>query len=444
MSTTPASATPRRVALASLAGTTIEFYDFLIYGTAAALVFPKLFFPALGPAAGTVASFATFGVAFLARPLGGIVFGHYGDRIGRKRTLIVTLLLMGLSTVAIGLLPTAETIGVAAPILLILLRVLQGLAIGGEWAGAVLLTTEYTAQEKRGRAGMYPQLGTALAFSLTSATFLVISAFVDDASFLAYGWRIPFIASILLVAVGLYVRLNIEETPVFRQVQQRDRTADGFPFFAVLRTRSREVVVGGLCFVGTFSAFYLGTTFMTSYGVSVLTLPRPAVLATGVAAGGLLAAVIAGSALVSDRIGRKRVLAVANGAIVVAGLAVFPLVNTGSVWAFGLGLTMVLACFGVSWALGGTVLAELFETRYRYTGAGIAYNLAAIIGGALTPIFGTALLANVGSWAVGAMVSGFAVISLLALAALPETSGRDLDGADISTPAAVVKEPPIA
>ena len=264
----------RRIAFAAFAGTTIEFYDFFIYGTAAALVFGTVFFPALGPAAGTVAAIATFAVAFLARPLGSALFGHLGDRLGRKATLIATLLLMGGSTVAVGLLPGAATIGVAAPILLVILRFAQGLAVGGEWGGAALLAAEYAPAERRGRFTMYPQLGPGAAFALTSATFLIIGLAMKPADLLAWGWRIPFLLSVVLLGIGLYVRLRIEETPVFRELvarEQRTRT----PIREALRKELRPILLGGGALSAVFAFGYIGTVYLTSYGTAVLGLPAP-------------------------------------------------------------------------------------------------------------------------------------------------------------------------
>ena len=259
----------RRVAIASCVGTAVEFYDFYIYGTAAALVFPKVFFPALGSTAGTVASFATFAVAFVARPVGAVSFGHYGDRLGRKRTLIVTLLLMGVSTMLIGLLPGAATIGVTAPVLLVVLRFTQGFAVGGEWAGATLLTAEYAPAGQRGRYGMFPQLGATIALALSSATFLIIGLTLGntDRSFLDYGWRIPFLVSIVLVGVGLYVRLKIEETPVFREAQRRHPAAQA-PLREAFTQAPREILLAAGATTIMFALFYTGTTYLTSYGTS--------------------------------------------------------------------------------------------------------------------------------------------------------------------------------
>ena len=341
----------RRIAPASFAGTLIEFYDFFIYGTAAALVFGKVFFPGLGASAATVAAFATFGVAFFFRPLGSILFGHFGDRLGRKRTLISTLLLMGLSTVAIGLLPGPKSIGVAAPIALVVLRALQGLAVGGEWAGAALLTAEYAPQGKRGLYGMFPQLGPPLAFGLSSATFLVTALTMSSESFQSWGWRLPFLVSIVLVAVGLYVRLRIAETPVFRQALARHEQAR-VPLTDALRHQWREVLLVGGMLTMLFGFFYIGSVYLTSYAglkpppathTGVLGLSRPTILACGIVAAAVGATVCALSALYSDSFGRRRVILTGNVLAIAWGLVVFPLMRPGSALLFGVGLAGTLA-----------------------------------------------------------------------------------------------------
>ncbi|MCF7552299.1 MFS transporter [Pseudonocardia sp. WMMC193] len=430
MSTDDQSAAPkaslRRVAIASCAGTTIEFYDFFIYGTAAALVFPTVFFPALGATAGTVASFATFAVAFIARPVGAILFGHYGDRIGRKRTLVSTLLLMGVATVLIGLLPGAETIGVAAPVILVVLRFAQGFAVGGEWAGATLLTAEYAPPARRGLYATFPQLGPAIAFALSSGTFLVTGLVLGDTdqAFLDYGWRIPFLASFLLVAVGLYVRLSIDETPAFRAAQNAgvlDRPRR-LPLVEVLRAQPREVLLAGGSLTMVFAFFYLGTAYLTSYGTSANGpgLDRPVVLALGIVAAVVFGAAIVVSGALSDRIGRRRLIIGSSAAGIVWALVLFPLLDTGSPLAFAIGLTVTLVIFAVAYGPAGALLPELFETRHRYTGAGLGYNLAGVLGGAIPPLLAPGLAASFGSIAIGVMLSVTGVIALVCTLALRE------------------------
>jgi metabolite-proton symporter len=417
----------RRIAVASLTGTTIEFYDFFIYGTAAALVFGKVFFPGLGAAAATVAAFATFGVAFIARPFGAVIFGHFGDRIGRKRTLVATLLMMGLATIAIGLLPTAAAIGVWAPILLVVLRLLQGLAVGGEWAGAVLLTAEYAPPKKRGLYAMFPQLGPSLAFALASATFLLTALTMSDESFLAYGWRIPFIASVLLVAVGLYVRLRIEETPVFRTAAAGGSLSRN-PLVEVVKAQPREVLLAGGSLTMLFAFFYIGVAYLTSYGTTALELSRPTVLTAGILGGLTFAATTILSAIYSDRVGRRRMILVGNGAAIVIALLLFPIIDIGTPAAFTIGLCLILGLVGVAYGPAGAYLPEIFSTRYRYTGAGMGYNLAGILGGAIPPYLAASLAASYGSYAIGIYLAAMGLLSLLCVLALKETKDVALDG----------------
>jgi MFS family permease len=435
----------RRIALASLWGTTIEFYDFFIYGTAAALVFGKVFFPGLGASAATAASFATLGVAFLFRPLGAILFGHLGDRLGRKRTLVSTLLLMGSATVAVGLLPTATSIGAAAPIALVVLRAVQGLAVGGEWAGAALLTAEYTPKGKRGLYGMFPQLGPSSAFGLSSATFLVTALTMSPEAFQSWGWRIPFLVSIVLVAVGLYVRLQIAETPVFRQAVARLEQAK-VPVAEALRHQWREILLVGGTLTMLFGFFYIGSVYLTSYAgpkpppathVGVLGLARPTILACGIAASVAGAAVVALSALFSDRVGRRRVILVGNLVAIVWGLVLFPLMQPGSALLFGVGLTGTSVCSAIAYGPAAAYLPEIFSTRYRCTAAGMGYNLAGILGGALPLIVAPWLTAAFGGIGVGVYMAALGLLSMVCVLALKETRDVALDRAGAPAPAAV-------
>lgn len=427
----------RRIALASCIGTTIEFYDFLIYGTAAALVFPVVFFPALGDAAGTVASLATFGVAFLARPIGAILFGHFGDRLGRKRTLIATLMLMGISTILIGLLPGAATLGIAAPVILVILRVLQGLAVGGEWAGATLLTAEYAPPKQRGRYAMFPQFGPSIAFALVSATFLLVNTTIGEEStgFVEYGWRIPFVASFILVAVGLYVRLRIEETPVFKaqQASNAAKQATGSsersaaaPLLDVLKVQPREVLLGAGSMFMIFAFFYMGTTFLTDYGTKTLGLDRSIVLSAGIVAGLAMMATTAWGSIYSDRVGRRKATLIATGVAVPWALVLFPLLGIATPWAFIVGVVVTMAIFGFSYGPAGALLPELFSTRYRYTGAGMAYNLAGIVGGATAPLVAAQLSAAFGGFAIGVLLAGIALVSFISGLILAETKDREM------------------
>ncbi|MGW8815942.1 MFS transporter [Gordonia terrae] len=421
-----------RVAIASCIGTTIEFYDFFIYGTAAALVFPTIFFPALGSVAATVASFATFAVAFIARPAGAMLFGHYGDRIGRKKTLISTLLLMGVSTVLIGCLPTADVIGVFAPIALVVLRFGQGFAVGGEWAGANLLTAEYAPPTQRGLYAMFPQLGPAIAFALSSLTFLITGAALGDTNeaFLTWGWRLPFLFSGVLVLIGLYMRLAIEETPVFRADQQRQSAEptsdDRAPFLAAWRRQSREILLAAGALAIVFAFFYMGTAYLTSYGTKTLGLSRPFVLTAGVVAAAAFAVTIIFSAMYSDRIGRRKVILLSAGLATVWSLVLFPLLNTKSPAAFVVGICVTLMIFGIAYGPIGAFLPELFETRHRYTGAGLGYNLGGVLGGAVPPLVAAPLAAAYGAFAVGIMLATIGVLSFVCTALLAETKHRAL------------------
>jgi metabolite-proton symporter len=433
----------RRVAIASCVGTAVEFYDFYIYGTAAALVFPKVFFPALGSTAGTVASFATFAVAFIARPVGAVSFGHYGDRLGRKRTLIVTLLLMGVSTMLIGLLPGAATIGVTAPILLVLLRFAQGFAVGGEWAGATLLTAEYAPARQRGRYGMFPQLGATIALALSSATFLITGLTVGntDQSFLDYGWRIPFLVSVVLVGVGLYVRLKIEETPVFREAQRHQPAAQA-PLREAFTQAPREILLAAGAVTIMFALFYTGTTYLTSYGTSPAGagLSRTLVLSLGIVAAVSMATGIITSAIASDRFGRRVLIMLSCGAAAVWSLVLFPLLDTRSAMAFTVGVIITLWLMGLSYGPIGAFLPETFPTRYRYTGTGMSFNLAGIVGGALPPLVAAPLAATFGSWAIGVLLCALSLLSLFCTKALAETKDRDLHELQPSEPTRLVRQ----
>jgi MFS family permease len=433
----------RRVAIASCVGTAVEFYDFYIYGTAAALVFPKVFFPALGSTAGAVASFATFAVAFIARPVGAVSFGHYGDRLGRKRTLIVTLLLMGVSTMLIGLLPGAATIGVTAPILLVLLRFAQGFAVGGEWAGATLLTAEYAPARQRGRYGMFPQLGATIALALSSATFLITGLTVGntDQSFLDYGWRIPFLVSVVLVGVGLYVRLKIEETPVFREAQRHQPAAQA-PLREAFTQAPREILLAAGAVTIMFALFYTGTTYLTSYGTSPAGagLSRTLVLSLGIVAAVSMATGIITSAIASDRFGRRVLIMLFCGAAAVWSLVLFPLLDTRSAMAFTVGVIITLWLMGLSYGPIGAFLPETFPTRYRYTGTGMSFNLAGIVGGALPPLVAAPLAATFGSWAIGVLLCALSLLSLFCTKALAETKDRDLHELQPSEPTRLVRQ----
>jgi len=412
--------TTRRVLFASLAGTTIEFFDFYIYATAAVLVFPKLFFPAGDPASATLQSLATFALAFFARPIGSAVFGHFGDRIGRKATLVAALLTMGISTVVIGLLPTYASIGVFAPLLLALCRFGQGLGLGGEWGGAVLLAIENAPPGKRAWYGMFPQLGAPIGFLCSSGVFLVLTEWLDDAQFFAFGWRIPFLLSALLVAVGLYVRLKLTETPAFLRAIENDERVR-VPMFSVFARHARVLVLGMFAALATFVLFYLMTVFSLSWGTSALGYARKDFLELQMIGVLLFAVGIPLSAVAADRRGARAVLIAATIAILAFGVLFEPLFAAGNVTRVLVFLALGLFLMGLTYGPLGTALAELFPTAVRYTGASLAFNLAGIVGASLAPYIATWLATHYGLRYVGYYLSVAALLTLMALLGIRRT-----------------------
>ncbi|HUG73121.1 MAG TPA: MFS transporter [Steroidobacteraceae bacterium] len=412
---------PRRVLFASLIGTTIEFFDFYIYATAAVLVFPQLFFPASDPGAATLQSLATFALAFFARPVGSAVFGHYGDRIGRKATLVAALLTMGLSTVLIGLLPTYATAGLLAPALLALCRFGQGFGLGGEWGGAVLLATENAPPGRQTWYGMFPQLGAPLGFILSSGTFLLLTHFLSDAEFMAWGWRVPFLASAVLVLVGLWVRLRIEETPAFRRAIEKDERVSS-PMLNVLREFPQRLVLGVFASVVTFVVFYLMTVFTLSWGVSQLGYSREHFLLLQMAGVVFFGLAIPLSAWFADRFDPRSVLIVASVGMTLFGFTYAPLLATGNAGAVLLCLSLGLGLMGLSYGPLGAALGSLFPTAVRYTGASLTFNLAGILGASLTPYAATWLAGKFGLMAVGWYLSAAGLVTLAALLMLSRSS----------------------
>jgi metabolite-proton symporter len=416
--------TPRRVLLASLIGTTIEFFDFYIYGTAAVLVFPALFFPGGDPTTAMLQSFATFALAFLARPIGSALFGHFGDRVGRKATLVAALVTMGLSTVAIGLLPTYASIGILAPALLALCRFGQGIGLGGEWGGAVLLATENAPPGKRAWYGMFPQLGAPIGFIFATGVFVLLTEYLSDAQLFAWGWRLPFLASAVLVFVGLYVRLKITETPAFQRAMANDERVR-VPIVAVLREHFATLALTTVGAVTTFVIFYLMTVFTLSWGTTELGFARQEFLLLQIVGVLFFAATVPLSAKIAEHLGRLPMLMIATVAIAAFGLLFEPLFESGGTWNVLVFLSLGLACMGLTYGPLGTALAELFPTAVRYTGASVAFNLAGILGGSLAPYIATSLAATYGIAAVGYYLSAAAVLTfaaLVALAALPSSS----------------------
>jgi metabolite-proton symporter len=413
---------PSQVLFASLIGTTIEFFDFYIYATAAVLVFPRLFFPSTDPASATLASLATFAVAFFARPIGSAFFGHFGHRIGRKTTLVAALMTMGVSTVTIGLLPTYASIGVLAPVLLALCRFGQGLGLGGEWGGAVLLAIENAPPGRRAWYGMFPQLGAPVGFLFSGGIFLLLSEVFTDEQFFAFGWRLPFLASAALVAIGLYVRLTITETPVFQRVQHTER--EKVPALTVFRDHAGTLIAGVLTSLATFVLFYLMTVFTLSWGTTALGYSRDFFLVIQLIGIVFFGLTIPLSAVIAER-GRRKTMIRVTMAIGLFGLVMGPLLASGTAGAV-LTLVIGLSLMGFTYGPLGTVLSELFPTPVRYSGSSLTFNLAGIFGASLAPYAATWLATNYGLPWVGYYLTASAALTLVGLLATRETRDTDL------------------
>ena len=410
--------TPGQVLFASLIGTTIEFFDFYIYATAAVLVFPRLFFPATDPTTAVLASLATFAIAFVARPIGSALFGHFGDRIGRKTTLVAALLTMGVSTVAIGLLPTYDTLGVIAPALLALCRFGQGLGLGGEWGGAVLLAVENAPPGKRAWYGMFPQLGAPIGFFFSGSVFLALSRWLTNEQFFAFGWRIPFLTSAVLVLVGLYVRLTISETPVFREALSREERVK-VPMLTVFSDHPKTLVLGILTSLATFVLFYLMTVFALSWGTTALGYSRETFLLIQLFGILFFAATIPLSAIVAER-GRRRTLLWVTTAIGVFGLVMAPMLSAGTVGALA-AMALGLGLMGFTYGPLGTALSEMFPSAVRYTGSSLTFNFAGIFGASLAPYIATSLASRFGLQSVGYYLTAAAALTLVGLLGTRET-----------------------
>jgi MFS family permease len=444
----------RKVALTALAGTSIEWYDFFIYGTAAALVFPAAFFPDdMPPMVALIASFSTFAVGFVARPLGGIIFGHFGDRVGRKRTLVIALMMMGVGTLLIGLLPTYQTIGVLAPLTLVLLRFVQGLAIGGQWGGAMLLVTENAPANKRGYYGAYAQAGAPVGVILANLAFLLISGSVSEQAFMDWGWRVPFLASIVLVGVSMYVQLHLEDTPAFKQLQKlelehphqgEDIMPPGEAFEAVvaeslppgsrspvleaLRLYPGRIALAAGAFLSIQVAFYILIAFVVAYGSNSagLGLPRDTMLAAVLIAATLQILFQFWAAAYSDRHGRRGIYL---AGAVLSGLwafALFPLIDTGNFLLIVLGITGGLGFLGMQYGPQAAFFTELFSTHVRYSGASLGYQVGAIIGGALAPTIAVLLWNKYGIVYVSAYIALACVLTIISVLMLTETHGKDI------------------
>ena len=425
----------RKVAMTSLAGTSIEWYDFFLYGTAAAIIFPIAFFPQdLPPMVLLIISFSTFAVGFIARPLGGIVFGHFGDRVGRKRTLVVALMMMGVATTLIGLLPTYDSIGLAAPLCLVTLRFIQGLAVGGQWGGAMLLVTESAPADKRGWYGAYAQAGAPMGVILANLAFISVSASMSDEAFLAWGWRLPFIASILLIAISLYIQLRMEDTEAFKALQAeqaaspQQAVAERSPVFEAMRRYPRRILLAAGAFLSVQVTFYILIAFVIAYGLNSPTveLTRDELLISVLVAAAIMMPAQFYFSGLSDRVGRKQIYR--WGAILTGiwGFAIFPLVDTGMPIMITLAVTMGMVLLGMQYGPQAAYFTELFATEVRYSGASLGYQIGAILGGALAPTIAVLLWQELGIIYVSVYILVAALLTLWSLSQLEETGGKAL------------------
>ena len=425
----------RRVALTSLAGTSIEWYDFFLYGTAAAVIFPKAFFPQdLPPMVLLIISFSTFAVGFIARPLGGVVFGHFGDQVGRKRTLVIALMMMGVATTLIGLLPTYESIGIAAPLMLVALRFIQGLAVGGQWGGAMLLVTESAPSNKRGWYGAYAQAGAGVGVILANLAFLAVSTSMSDEAFVEWGWRLPFIASIVLIGISLYVQLRVEDTEAFKALQAAQ--AEGgeqaavtkSPVLEAIRRYPRRIMLAAGAFLSVQVTFYILIAFVVAYGLNSpsVDLTRDQILTSVlIAAAAMIPALFYFSGL-SDKLGRKQIYR--WGAILTGlwGFALFPMIDTGNPLMITLAVSIGMIFLGMQYGPQAAYFTELFTTEVRYSGASLGYQIGAILGGALAPTIAVLLWNELGIFYVSVYILVAAGLTLWSLSKLEETGGRSL------------------
>ena len=427
----------RKVALTSLAGTSIEWYDFFLYGTAAAIIFPKAFFPSDMPAmVALIASFSTFAVGFLARPLGGIIFGHFGDRVGRKQTLVLALLIMGTSTTLIGLLPTYATIGYIAPLILVLLRFVQGLAIGGQWGGAMLLVTESAPSDKRGWYGAYAQAGAPIGVILANLAFLGVSGSMSEDAFLDWGWRLPFLASIVLIGVSLYVQLTLEDTEAFKKLANNqseksieDTPSRRSPIVEVIVNYPKRIFLAAGAFLSIQVTFYILIAFIMAYGVNSpsVMLSRDTMLTAVLVAAMIMVPAQFWAAGLSDRVGRKRVYLWGAALSGIWAFALFPLVDTGNIYIVTGAIAVGLIFTGMQYGPQAAFFTELFSTEVRYSGASLGYQIGAILGGALAPTIAVMLWNTYGVAYVSVYMAIAALATLFCVSRLSETSGNKID-----------------
>ena len=420
----------RRAVTSSFLGTTIEWYDFFLYGSAAALIFGPQFFPALSQTAATLAALGTFAVGFLARPLGGVVMAHYGDRLGRKTSLVASLALMGAATVLIGLLPNFATIGVAAPVLLTVLRFVQGIGVGGEWGGAALMAVEHAPPGRRGLYGSAPQMGVPAGLVLATLAFLGMTLLTSPEQFASWGWRVPFLASALLIVIALAIRLRVEESPVFVAAERRGETREHTPVLELLRRHKRTVAIAAGSFIATNGIGYLFMVYTLSYGTSQLQVPRGVMLSAVLVGALVWFALIPVYAGLSDRIGRRRVYLIGSWSLLVWSLVYFPLLDTRAPVLIVLAVIGMANGLAAAYAPQSALFAELFPTGVRYSGSSLAYQVGAILGGGLAPLVATALQEAAGaSWPVTIYVAGICVLSLVCVLAFRETRTVELAAA---------------
>tara|TARA_B100001559_G_scaffold172240_1_gene144300 strand:- start:815 stop:2131 length:1317 start_codon:yes stop_codon:yes gene_type:complete len=425
----------RKVALTALAGTSIEWYDFFLYGAAAALIFPTAFFGEMPPTTALILSLLTFAAGFIARPIGGIIFGHFGDKIGRKKTLISALLLMGISSTLIGLLPTYAMIGVAAPILLTLLRFAQGIAIGGQWGGAMLLVTESAPSNKRGYYGAFAQAGAFVGVILANLALIITSALVSEEFFNTWGWRIPFLASAVLILISMYIQLNLEDTKAFKELaskrqQQEEQVIQKSPIIEAVKKYPKRIALAAGTFLSVQVTFYILIAFMLTYGVNSANMTRDEMLSAVLIASGIAVLLQFVFASYSDRHGRKGIFML--GAIL-SGLwafAIFPLVDTGNYWLILIAISMGLIFLGMMYGPQAAFFTELFSTEVRYSGATLGYQFGAILGGAFAPTIAVILWKDFGIFWVSVYIAFAALLTLLSVMALTETYKSDLNKSD--------------
>ena len=431
----------RKVALTALAGTSIEWYDFFLYATAAALVFPSAFFPGSDPTIGLVLSFGTFAFGFIARPLGGIIFGHFGDRVGRKKTLVIALWMMGISSTLIGLLPTYATIGVAAPIILCLLRFAQGLAIGGQWGGAMLLVTESAPADKRGYYGAYAQAGAPVGVILANIAFILISSSISEEAFMDWGWRVPFISSVLLIGISMYVQLHMEDTAAFKELQAIKEKRDAqspvkivrrSPIIEALIKYPKRIALAAGAFLSIQVAFYILIGFVLAYGgdANGAAIPRDTMLFAVLIASAIQVPTQFWAASYSDRHGRRGIFMLGAVLTGVWAFALFPLIDTGEFWLVVLGISGGLAFLGLMYGPQAAFFTELFSTEVRYSGASLGYQIGAIVGGAFAPTIATILWIEYDIVWVSVYIAGASLLSLIAVKMLTETYQSSLSDVD--------------